>query len=197
MPVVSGDRISAALSTSLSAYNAAASNSLVVITQAEYNSILANVPSASRRGIDNFTALSALGTINDVVSTGTNFTVISPNSFIVAAAFSTFTESSGAIQITTAASSNASTVCLTGSSPNLSWATNEVKYFAVKQPTVNSGSNTLLGRNSSSGSVRSLGKATGAVRYNQTAALACGQVMAIDLAWSPALQVIATTTKSW
>jgi hypothetical protein len=196
-PTVSGDRIRAALSTNITAYDNAASTALVEITSAEYSAILSSLTGASRRGIDNFTSTSGIGTVNEMVTTGSNFSILPVNSYIAAVAFSSHNNSTGAIAITCAASQTATTVCLTGNSASLSWTAYVVKYFAVKAPIVHSGSNTFLGRISSSGSVNSAGKSTGNLRYIQTASASCGTAMVSALAWSPALQVITTTTKQW
>jgi hypothetical protein len=193
----SGDKIRAALSTNRTAYDNAAPTTLVAITSTEYSAILASLSGAALKGIDNFNSPAGLGTINDMVAAGPNFSILPTNSFIAAVAFSTYNNCTGAIAVTCAASQAATPICLTGNSASLSWTANVVKYFAVKAPSVNSGSNTLLGRISSSGSVNSAGKATGSVRYNQTAPATCGTIMTTTLAWSPCLQVIATTTKQW
>jgi hypothetical protein len=195
--VMPSDGIRAALSTNRTAYDNAASTALVEITAAEYSAILANLSGAALRGIDNFTGLGSLGTVNDMVGGGTNFTVLPANSYVAAVAFSTYITSTGAIAVTCSSSISGASTCLTGNSASLSWTANSVKYFAVKQPTTHSGSNAFLGRLSSSGSIRASGKNTGTLRYVQTASAACGTVMTTNLAWSPALQVIATTNKQW
>jgi hypothetical protein len=197
LPMVTGDRILAALSTNASAYNSAASNALVEITSAEYSAILVSLSGAALKGIDNFTGQSALGTVNDMVGAGTNFTVLPANSYVAAVAFSTYTASTGAIAVTCSNAIGGTSICLTGNSASLSWTTYTVKYFAVKKPTTNCGSNTFLGRLSSSGSVPAAGKSTGLSRYIQTASAACGTICTNQLGWSPCLQVITTTSKQW
>jgi hypothetical protein len=192
-----GDKIRAALSTNRTAYDNAASTALVEITSAEYAAILTNLSGAAYRGINNFTGQNALGTVNDMVGAGTNFTVLPANSYVAAVAFSTYTTSTGAIAVTCSSSLSGASTCLTGNSASLSWSAYTVKYFAVKQPTTHCGSNTFLGRLSRSGSVSAAGKSTGSSRYNQTPSAACGTVMSASISWSPCLQVIATTTKQW
>jgi hypothetical protein len=195
--VVPSDGIRAALSTNRTAYDNAASTALVEITSAEYSAILANLSGATLRGIDNFTGISSLGTVNDMIGAGTNFTVLPANSYVAAVAFSSRATSTGAIAVTCSSSLSGASICLTGNSASLSWTAYSVKYFAVKQPTTHCGSNTFLGRLSRSGSVSAAGKTGGSSRYVQTPSAACGTVMTTNIARTPALQVIATTNKQW
>ncbi len=195
--VVPSDGIRAALSTNRTAYDNAASTALVEITSVEYAAILTNLSGAAYKGIDNFTGQNSLGTLNDMVGTGTNFTVLPANSYVAAVAFSTYNNSTGAIAVTCSSSLSGASTCLTGNSASLSWTAFTVKYFAVKQPTTHCGSNTFLGRLSRSGSVAAAGKNTGSSRYVQTTSAACGTVMSTPISWSPCLQVIATTNKQW
>ncbi len=195
--IVSGDKIRAALSTNATAYDNAASTALVEISSTEYAAILTNLSGASYRGIDNFTGQSSLGTVNDMVGAGTNFTVLPANSYVAAVAFSSYTTSTGAIAVTCSNALGGTSTCLTGNSASLTWTGFAVKYFAVKQPTTHCGSNTFLGRLSRSGSVSSAGKNTGSLQYNQTTSAACGTAMTTPITWSVCLQVIATTNKQW
>jgi hypothetical protein len=191
------DRILAALSTNASAYNSAAATALVEITSAEYSAILANLSGASLKGIDNYAGQGALGSINDMIGAGTNFTVLPANSYVAAVAFSTYTTSTGAIAVTCSNALGGTSICLTGSSASLTWSTYTVKYFAVKKPTTHCGSNTFLGRLSTIGNVSAAGKSTGSSQYIQTYSAACGTTCTNPLPWSPCLQVIATTNKQW
>jgi hypothetical protein len=195
--VIPSDGIRADLSTNRTAYDNAASTALVEITSAEYAAILTNLSGAAYRGIDNFTGQSSLGTINDMVGAGTNFSVLPANSYVAAVAFSTLNTSTGAIAVTCSSSLSGASICLTGNSASLNWTAFTVKYFAVKQPTTHCGSNTFLGRLSRSGSVAAAGKNTGSSRYVQTTSAACGTAMTNPIGWTPCLQVIATTNKQW
>jgi hypothetical protein len=189
------DALASAGCSSCVAYDAASSTSLVEITKNEYSSIFSNLSGASTKGMDVLSSLSSLGTYNDMVGTGPNFSILPANSYIAAVSFATYNNCSGAIAITCASSLTAASTCLTGNSASLSWTAYEVKYFAVKRPTVNCGSNTFLGRISVSGTVTAAGKSTGSARYSQTNPGSCGALMSSPISWSPALQVIATTTK--
>ncbi len=197
MPANTGDKILAALSTNASAYNSAASNALVEITSAEYSAILSSLSGAALKGIDNFTGQSALGSYNDMIGVGPNFTVLPANSYVAAVALSTYITATGAIAVTCSNALGGTSICLTGNSASLTWSTYTVKYFAVKKPTTHCGSNTFLGRLSTSGNVPAAGKSTGSSQYNQTVSAACGTTCTNPLPWSPCLQVITTTSKQW
>jgi hypothetical protein len=198
LPMVTGDKILAALSTNASAYNAAASNTLVEISLAEYNNILATVTGASKRGyVGNISAtMTAFGTTGGTnnSSPGT-VNVLTANSYIAAVAYQIYSATTGHIQVTAAASAGGAVTCLTSVTTPISWPAYTTKYFAVKQPTTHSGSNTFVGHINSSGTLYSCYPITtvGCVYGSNT----CGVASTNAHPYAIGFQVIATTTKSW
>jgi hypothetical protein len=197
--VVPPDGIRAALSTNRTAYDNAASNTLVEITLAEYNNILATVSGASRRGYVGNMA----GTMTSFGTTGgTNRSspgtvdLLAANSYIAAASYRVYnTGVTGHIRVTAAASPTSPVTCLTEITTGVLWTANVTKYFAVKQPTTHSGSNTFVGHVNSSGTLNSCYPPGGAgcVWGSNT----CGTASANSNSLIIGFQVIATTTKSW
>jgi hypothetical protein len=196
--VVPSDGIRAALSTNRTAYDNAASNTLVEVTLAEYNNILATLSGASRRGyVGNIAgAMTAFGTTGGTnnSSPGT-VNVLAANSFIAAAAYQVYQAVTGHIQVTAAASAGGAVTCLTSVTNPISWPAYTTKYFAVKQPTTHSGSNTFVGHINSSGILYSCYPITtvGSVWGSNT----CGVASSNAHPYAIGFQVIATTTKSW
>lgn len=196
--VVPPDGIRAALSTNRTAYDNAASNTLVEITLAEYNNILATVTGASRRGfVGNMAgSMTAFGTTGGTnrSSPGT-VDLLAANSYIAAASYRVYQAVTGHIQVTAAPAANGAVTCLTSVTTGILWSANVTKYFAVKQPTTHSGSNTFVGHINSSGTLYSCYPPGGAgcVWGSNT----CGTASANSNPRIIGFQVIATTTKSW
>ncbi len=196
--VVSADLIRASLSTNATAYDNAASNTLVEITLTEYNSILSTVTGAAKKGYigDMAGAMTAFGTTGGTnnSSPGT-VNLLTANSYIAAASYRLYAGATGHIQVTAAAAANGAVTCLTSATTGIAWTANVTKYFAVKKPTTHSGTNTYVGHINSSGTLYSCYPSGGAgcVWGNN----ACGSASAYVNSYAIAFQVIATTTKSW
>ncbi len=196
--VASGDKIRAALSTNRTAYDNAASNTLVEITLAEYNNILATVTGAAKKGYvgnmaGTMTAFGTTGGTNNS-SPGT-VDLLTANSYIAAASYRVYQAVTGHIRVTAAAAANGAVTCLTSATTGIAWTANVTKYFAVKQPTTHSGANTFVGHINSSGTLYScypIGS-VGCVWGNNT----CGVASSNAHPYVIGFQVIATTTKSW
>ncbi len=198
-----GDAIRGALSSagcaSCSAYDAAASNTLVPITLAEYTKLQTFLTGAALKGyIGNMnTTLSSYGGSGGFTNTVTAGSVnaMQNNSYIVAAAFQPYQSGSSAIQITAAASSSGAVSCITGSSPTLSFTNNVTKYFTVKRPTTHCSSNTLSGMLFTGTSLGFTYISGGSHYWGVTS---CGgSSVNSGSGYTLGLQVIATTTKSW
>jgi hypothetical protein len=202
MPFVSTDRIRSALAiagcTSCTAYDAAASNTLVPITLAEYNAILTNVTGASKKGYlgsmaGTYTAFGILGGTNKAAP-GT-VDLLAANSYIAAVAYQTYSNSTAHIQITASPTFNGIATCLTTASAAISWTAGVTRYFAVKRPTTHSGTNTFVGHRPV-GTIYGTYVATsvGGCSYNT---INCGGSPTNAHPYTIGLQVIATTTKPW
>jgi hypothetical protein len=196
-PAVSGDRIRASLTTAGAAYDAAASNTLVEISLTEYNAILANVTGAAKKGyMGNMAgALNSFGILGGTnnASTGT-VDLLSANSYVVAAAYQTYSATTAHIQITAAASPSSAVTCLTSTTTAIAWAAKVTKYFAVKKPTTNSGTNTYVGHLPNGTIYGTYAIASVGCYYNISA---CGGASSNSYPYAIGLQVVATTTKSW
>lgn len=202
LPMVNSDRIRSALAvagcTSCSAYDAAASSTLVPITLAEYNAILANVTGATKKGYMGSMAgaLIAFGTTGGVnnASPGT-VDLLSPNSYIIAVAYQTYNTVTGHIRITASASPSTAQNCLTNISTPVAWTAYVTRYFTVKKPATHSGTNTYVGHINSSGVLYSTYPiASVGCRWGNNS---CAGISGTNHPYAIGLQVVASTTKSW
>lgn len=198
-----GDAIRGSLSTSGTTYDGAAVNNTVLITQAEYNNMLSVIPGAVKRGQTNITTGSAFGGSNSLVAmAGTNYTIPITNSYITGVAVADiYSTGSDNFRVMASTGNGTAITCLNTTSPNIAWtaSSNAYRYFAIKRPSTHIGTNTYMGViwNVAVSSTYEGGNVGGTTSYYGTGSACGGSFSGTGHNYSPALQVICTTQKSW
>lgn len=200
------DTISAALTVSKTAYNSASINTLVPITEAEYNSIFA-ISGAYKAATSDSNIAGATGGLSSTptIAQTTSFTSASTGNIITSASYltafrvrvtagSSFAVNSVIGYGTTATSAGTSlaTVATTGVSD-----VNGNVYFVVKQPSIlaPTGSLPRIFRATGGGNL-SFNSAGGQTSYN-SAATSFASFPNQSLAGTPSFQFIMNTIKQW
>ena len=188
------------------AYDAANVDDLVEITEAEYNQMFTTVPGAALGGnVSTFSGLSNLGSNSfyvNVTGNSANTDPIAANSYVagVKIAPDYLGSNTGTVRIgvSTSAVSGGIHVCITGESRSLTYFQYQIRWFAVKRPSTNTGSNASIGPILSTGlgmtyQVSSTGYTGGYSGQN------CNAIRnsAFQLDWNPGIQYTVSTQKSW
>jgi hypothetical protein len=202
-----GDAIRGSLSTTGAAYDAANVDDLVEITEAEYNQMLTTVPGAALGGnVSDFSALGNLGTNSFYVNvTGNSATTdpIAANSYVagvkIAPDYGGSNSGTVSIGVSTSAVSGGIHVCITGESRSLTYFQYQIRWFAVKRPSTNTGSNASIGPILSTG----LGMTYQPSSTGYSGGYGGGQNCNANRnntwqsGWTPAIQYTVSTQKSW
>ena len=197
-----GDAIRGSLSTTGAAYDAAAVDDLIEITQAEYVNMISIVPGAEYKGTQGNPAAIPFGS-NQILSNNLNgvYETLPANSYVAGVKMVNYSAETGAFRVIVSAafSSSSPSICITGSSDSITW-TNEsdFRYFAQKRPSTNSGANTAaLGWDVTSGNIYGCysTQSTNGSFYAGTPG--CGNRMTSPHPFRTYMQVISSTQKSW
>ena len=199
-----GDAIRGSLSTTGAAYDAAAVDDLIEITQAEYVNMISIVPGAEYKGTQGNPAAIAFGS-EQVISSNANgvYETLPANSYVAGVKMVNYTAQTGAFSVTVAAafSPSSPTICITGSSASITWTSvNDFRYFAQKRPSTNSGANTAaLGWDVTSGSINGCyAVGTGGTTTSYMSGTAgCGNLRTAGHPYRTYIQIISSTQKSW
>ena len=147
-----GDAIRGSLSVSGQAYDAAPLNSLVEVTETEYDNMIIIVPGSSYKGAQSRERFQGgLGWVGGVTAPSQTNHELDQNSYVVGVAYrTTGTYTSRHFNVLALHSSTAMSVNVAQQSICLSTTTvgidfeNKTHFFAVKRPQTNSGENTYL-----------------------------------------------------
>ncbi len=202
-----GDAIRGSLSTSGATYDAATVDNTVLITQAEYNNMMTIVPGAVKKGVPTVTTGTGFGAQTLLATTTSGvYTALGSNEYVAGVAISPPYNYSSAtnFRILVSAGNGTAITCLNTTTPNISgWVIGTYSYFAIKRPSVNSGTGkTHLGdtwnlTSDQSAHENSTGPA-GSLYYLGSGTYVCGTgYTGTSYTYSPALQVICTNQKSW
>ena len=140
-----------ALSDSQAAYSAAPTNTLVEITQEEYENLKSIVPESDTFGAQDLTSLSLVGGYRYAVTDGSDPATFKPmdaNSYVVAVAYNVSYESTGHFNVVGIASpwiqNPQPRACLTSDTPDDTFSEG-LHYFAVKSPQNHCGNKRYIG----------------------------------------------------
>jgi len=198
-----GDAIRGSLSTTGAAYDAAAVDDLIEITQAEYVNMISIVPGAEYKGTQGNPAAIAFGS-NQILSSNLNgvYETLPANSYVAGVKMVNYSAETGAFRVIVSAafSSSSPSICITGSSDSITW-TNEsdFRYFAQKRPSTNSGANTAaLGWDVTSGNINGCHARIGqGVNSYYFGTPGCGNPLEYAHPYRTYIQIISSTQKSW
>jgi len=199
--------IAAAGNASGTAYDSATVDNAVPITLAEYNQLLSTVPGALKKGANSITSGGAHSNGSGYLGTTTSgvYTVIGANEYVAGVAICPPYNYAGTptnFKVVVSTGNGTALTCLNATSPSITgWTVGTYRYFAIKRPSTHSGTGkTYMGfiwNNSTDGNTYEVGYSSTGTTYYGLNATVCGTYTGTNHSYTPALQIICTSQKSW